>query len=186
MILKNALSLSHDYILQAVSVGDTVIDATCGNGHDTLFLSTLVGKDGHVYAFDIQPRAIDHTRERLTENIPFENTALICDGHENMEKYVSEKISAAMFNLGYLPGADHSISTKKDTSIAAVCAACRLLKSSGLITLCVYSGGDTGFEEKNAILNFCKTLDPKIFTVAIHDFINQPNHPPMLVCIEKK
>ena len=185
-VLHNALTLSHQYIKKAVAAGDTVADATCGNGHDTLFLSSLVGKQGHVYAFDIQQKAIDSTRARLAAEAEYDNVSLILDGHEHMEKYVDSELAAVMFNLGYLPGGDHAKATKKETDIRAINAASRLLKRGGLITLCVYSGGDTGFEERDAVMSCCCAFDPKYFTVLTHEFINQPNHPPMLICIEKK
>ncbi len=185
-LLKNALGLSHEYIKSAVQSGDTVVDATCGNGHDTLFLSNLVGAKGKVYGFDIQAEAIRNTRALFMRSASFQNTALISCGHEMMEQYVPAGIAAAMFNFGYLPGGDHQKATKKETSVRGVGAAAKLLRPGGLITLCIYSGGDTGFEEKEALLAFCKTLDPKQFGVLAHEFINQKNHPPMLICIEKK
>lgn len=182
-ILKNCLGLSHEYIKKVLKEDDIAVDATCGNGHDTILLSELVGDSGHVYGFDIQKEAIESTKNKLGQN---SNVTLILDGHENMESYINCEVSAIMFNFGYLPGGDHNKATKKETSISAINAGLRLLKKGGLITLCIYSGGDTGFEEKNAIVEFLKELDPKKYAVLSHDFINQKNSPPMLVCIEKK
>ncbi len=182
-ILKNCLGLSHEYIKKVLAEGDVAVDATCGNGHDTELLCKLVGDSGHVYGFDVQKQAIDATKERLKGTA---NLTLILDGHENMEKYINGEVSAIMFNFGYLPGGDHNKATKKETSISAIGAGLRLLKKGGLMTLCIYSGGDTGFEEKDAILEFLKVLDAKQFAVLSHDFVNQANNPPMLVCIEKK
>ncbi|MBR5156185.1 MAG: methyltransferase domain-containing protein [Clostridia bacterium] len=182
-ILKNCLGLSHEYIKKVLAEGDTAIDATCGNGYDTELLCKLVGDSGHVYGFDVQKQAIDVTKERLKK---FNNVTLILDGHENMESYVKDEVSAIMFNFGYLPGGDHAKATKKETSISAVDAGLRLLKKGGLMTLCIYSGGDTGFEEKDAILEFLKGIDAKSFSVLMHNFVNQVNNPPILVCIEKK
>lgn len=186
MILKNALTLSHQLIAQAVKKGDTVVDATCGNGHDTLFLSDIVGENGFVYAFDIQACAIESSQNLLAKHQAANNVRFICDGHEHMAHYIAEELSAVMFNFGYFPGGDHSIATQKDSSIAAIAEAMKLIKPGGLISLCVYSGGDTGFEEKDAILAFCSTINPKAFHVAKYEFMNQPNHPPLLVCIEKR
>ncbi|MBQ4515480.1 MAG: class I SAM-dependent methyltransferase [Clostridia bacterium] len=182
-ILKNCLGLSHEYIKKVLGEGDIAIDATCGNGHDTELLCSMVGDSGHVYAFDVQKQAIDATKERVKD---FNNVTLILDGHEKMEGYISGDVSAIMFNFGYLPGGNHNKATKKETSISAIDAGLRLLKKGGLMTLCIYSGGDTGFEEKNAILEFLKGIDSKCFSVLSHDFINQKNNPPMLICIEKK
>lgn len=186
MLLKNAPALSHEYIKNTATCGGIFVDATCGNGYDTLLLSTLAGEGGRVYGFDIQPEAIEKTKQRLSDESPHKNTTLICDGHENMEKYIDGEIDLCMFNFGYLPGADHKKATKKDTSLKAIGVALKLLRKRGIITLCVYSGGDTGFEEKDAILEFCRTLDQKKYNVLLHEFINQKNNPPILICIEKR
>lgn len=183
--LQNALHLSHAYIQSAVKPGDTVVDATCGNGHDTLFLSGLAGKEGRVYGFDVQTAALEQTRARLDKFAAYDNTALIHAGHETMEAHVPPGIAACMFNFGYLPGSDHKTATQAETSLAAIDAALRLLQFGGLVTLCVYYGGDTGFAEKEAILAHCAALDAKEFAVLRHEFVNQPNCPPILVCIEK-
>ncbi len=64
-VIKNSLGQSHDMIQKIVLPGDIVIDATAGNGNDTLFLAGLVGETGRVYSFDIQARAIEKTRKKL-------------------------------------------------------------------------------------------------------------------------
>ncbi len=186
MLLENAPSLSHKYIKDAATCGGIFVDATCGNGNDTLLLSTLAGERGRVYGFDVQPEAIEKTKQRLSDESTYENTTLICDGHENMEKYIDSEIDLCMFNFGYLPGADHEKATKKETSLKAIGVALNLLRRGGIVTLCVYSGGDTGFDEKDAILEFCRTLDQKVYNVLSHEFINQKNNPPILICIEKR
>ncbi len=185
MIFESALSITHFYIESTVKPGDAVIDATMGNGNDTLFLARLVGDTGSVTAFDIQETAVAKTKELLSKNNLSERAALVCDGHENMGKYVSAPIAAVMFNLGYLPGGDHSIATRCETTIAALEAAMRLLKPGGIISLGIYYGGDSGFEEKNAVTEYLKTIDFKKFTVLQHDYVNRPNCPPLAVIIEK-
>jgi len=183
-MVQNALELSHKYIEETVKKGDTVIDATTGNGNDTLFLAKLVGEGGRVFAFDIQPQAVENTKSRLEENeITWCN--VILDGHQNMKKYVTEKVKAVMFNFGYLPGGDKSVFTHKETSIPAIEAAMDLLSDDGIITLVIYYGGKTGFEEKDALLEFLKGIDNHRYSVLYHDFINYPNCPPLVVTISK-
>lgn len=184
MLLNNSLYISHKYIKEVVRPGDTVVDATCGNGHDTLFLSELVGINGKVYSFDIQKQAIENGKARLSELGKYTNTEFILDGHENMKKYVSSA-TAAMFNFGYLPSGDHSIGTKAETSIAAIKSALDIIKTGGIVMLVIYYGGDSGFDEKNALCDFIKTIDFKQFSVLKHEYVNQPNCPPIAVCIEK-
>ncbi len=186
MIFESTLSITHFYIKESVKPGDTVIDATMGNGNDTLFLAKLAGENGHVTAFDIQQAAVEKTSALLEKHGLLQRVKLVCDGHENMEKYVSEPVSAVMFNLGYLPGGDHSIATRHETTTAALEAAMRLLRPGGIITVGVYYGGDSGFEEKEAVMKFFETIDFKEYTVLLHDYINRPNCPPLAVIIEKK
>ena len=134
------------FIRQQVMPGDICIDATMGNGNDTALLSRLAGEKGHVIAFDIQKQALEHTAERLLKDGCPENYQLILDSHENMMNYAKpDTVSCITFNLGYLPGGDHSVATKADSSRKAVEAGLHLLKKGGLMTLCIYSGGDTGF-----------------------------------------
>jgi len=185
MILQQALAQSHEYARKVVREGDTVIDATCGNGYDTLFLAGLVGHTGKVYAFDIQREALGITRKRLMEKGMIHRCFLIPDGHENMHRYVSEPVRLVMFNLGYRPGGDHSICTKGETTFRAVRTALDLLVEGGLIVMVIYHGGDSGFEERDYLMKALPVLDPKKAAVMMTSFVNLPNNPPILVCIEK-
>ena len=83
------------------------------------------------------------------------------------------------FNFGYLPGGDHQIATQADTSIQAIEAGLRLLKKGGIMSLCIYSGGDSGFAEKEALLSYLETLDPRTFLVIVSTYYNRQNHPPI-------
>ena len=96
-----------------------------------------------------------------------------------------DTVSCITFNLGYLPGGDHSIATKADSSKKAVEAGLHLLKKGGLMTLCIYSGGDSGFEERDALLEWLKVLDSRKFLVIKTEYYNRPNHPPMPVLVVK-
>ena len=184
-VIKNSLEQSHYYIKQVVRDGDTVIDATAGNGKDTAFLAELVGETGKVYAFDIQDMALDSTINRLKKLNLNGRVETIKDGHQNMDSYVSERVKAVVFNLGYLPGGDHCIGTKGETTITAIEKAMELIEVNGIISLVVYYGGDSGFEEKGKVLEFVEGIDNKQFTVMRTDFVNQINCPPILLCIEK-
>ena len=171
----------HRFLQDYIHEGDHCIDATCGKGHDTEFLCRLAGKTGRVYGFDIQMEAVEQTRIRLTEAGCAEQAVLICDGHENMGKYVEEQVSAIMFNFGYLPGGDHSIATNARTSLQAVEQGMKLLKTGGVMSLCIYSGGDTGYEERDALLAYLKGLDARKWLVIVHSYYNRKNDPPLPV-----
>ena len=147
------------FIRQQVMPGDICIDATMGNGNDTALLSQLAGKRGRVLAFDIQKQALEHTKERLKrDNCP--------------ENY-------------HLPGGDHSVATRADSSIRAVESGLKLLKKGGLMTLCIYSGGDTGYQERDEMLAFIRQLDPHKYLVILSEYANRPNDPPIPVLIIK-
>lgn len=185
-VLKNSLELSHEYIKKVVKQGDIAVDATAGNGNDTLLLARLVGSTGKVYSFDIQEKAIIKTKEKLVHNDMDRRVKLIKDGHQNMGLYIKEKsIKAVMFNLGYLPGGDHSIATRAETTIPAIETAMGLIVQKGIITIVVYYGGDSGFDEKIRLLDYIESIDSKKFTVMKTEFVNQINCPPILIVIEK-
>ena len=173
----------HRFLSEYISEGDICIDATAGNGSDTEFLCRMVGETGKVYAFDIQRQALENTREKLERAGFPERAELICSGHERMDEHVAEKAAAVVFNLGYLPGGDHALATKAETSLEAVKAAMTLLKPGGVISLCIYSGGDTGYEERDVLLGWLKDADPRKWLVIVNSYHNRKNDPPLPVFI---
>lgn len=186
MILpENTLDITHIYIQKALSDGDFAVDCTMGNGHDTLFMAGLVGANGHVTAFDIQTAAVENTKKLLDSHGLSDRVSLFQCGHEHIDKYVNQPISAAMFNLGYLPGGDHSIATHADTTICAIEKCLKLLKPHGILSIGIYYGGDSGFDEKNEVYEFLKTIDFKKYILISHEYINRPSCPPIAVIIEK-
>lgn len=172
-----------DYLLGFLNKGDAVADATVGNGNDTLKLSNAVGKSGRVYGFDIQSAAIESAKKK---EYVFENVQFINATHSDADKYIKEELAAAVFNLGYLPGGDHSIATKAESTISAIEKFMRMLKPNGYIFIEIYRGGDSGFSESNAVLEFLKGIDYKKFNVLLTDYINRPKNPPMVCVIQKK
>ncbi len=181
---------SHHMLDGLIPKNGFCIDATAGTGQDTVYLAKTVGKNGRVIAFDIQEDAIRRTRERLEKEIGKEEAdsyiKLVLDSHIHMDKYSAEgEVDAILFNFGYLPGGDHSICTKADTSVQAVEVGLRLLKKQGVMGLCIYSGGDTGFEEKDALMNYLQALDSKKYLVVQSVFFNRENNPPIPVIIIK-
>ena len=177
---------SAHFIEEQVKPGDFCIDATMGNGNDTLLLSRLCGESGQVLAFDIQEQALNHTRERLQKAAAPANYTLLLESHSHMRQYARpETVSCIVFNLGYLPGGDHSKATKSNTSITAMEQGLFLLKKGGLLSLCIYSGGDSGFQERDDILTWLKQLDSHKYLVIRSDYYNRPNNPPIPVLIIK-
>ncbi len=181
----NTLKIAHRFISERIKEGDFWIDATAGRGNDTLFLSKLVGESGKVIAFDIQSTAIESTKALLEKN-GVTNAEVIKDSHHNMDSYAKEEtVDGIVFNFGYLPGGDHNICTKAESSIMAIEKGLSLLKVNGVMSLCIYYGGDSGFEEKDALMEYLKTIDSKKYTVVTVDFYNRPNCPPIAVFITR-
>lgn len=174
------------FISRQVKPGDLCIDATAGNGHDTELLCRLAGEQGTVLAFDIQKQALEHTKERLLKGGLLRQARLISDGHEHMGQYAEkETVSCIVFNFGYLPGGDHQLATRLSTSLEAVTCALQLLKKGGLMSLCIYSGGDTGYEERDGLLAFLKGLDSRKYLVIRCEYYNRGKNPPLPVLVIK-
>lgn len=182
----NSLFLSHMVLERHVQEGNFCIDATAGKGRDTAFFCSLVGETGRVLSFDIQQAALDSTGDLLETKGYTGRATLILDSHSNMALYAKpESVDAIAFNLGWLPGGDHSLFTKPDTTIAAIQAGLDLLRVGGLMSLVIYYGGQSGFAERDALLEFLPTLDSNRYTVLETHFCNRPNNPPIPVFILK-
>ena len=175
-----SLEMSHDFLAQVITQEDIVVDATMGNGHDTLFLAKLAKQ---VYAFDIQEQALEKTSQRLQE-AGLTNAELILQGHETVDQFVREA-KAGIFNLGYLPSADKSIITQPQTTIEALEKLCHLLVKGGRIAIMIYYGHEGGDIEKDVVMDFVSQLPQQEYTATIYRTLNQINNPPFLVMIEK-
>jgi tRNA1(Val) A37 N6-methylase TrmN6 len=189
MPLPKATELAHQLAAKRLRRKSKTIDATAGNGHDTLFLAQKVGPDGKVYAFDLQEAAIASTRERMEKEDCAKQVSLHHASHTDMHAHIPEsaqgKIKVVMFNLGYLPGSDKSITTQWPQTLQAVKVALSLISEDGLVTIVAYPGHPAGAEEANALSNFAQWLDPEEFSVAHYAFQNRPNKPPFLIAIER-
>ncbi|MDD2568372.1 MAG: class I SAM-dependent methyltransferase [Clostridia bacterium] len=187
--MKNSLGavqIAHEFISRHVKQGDLCIDATAGRGNDTLLLCRLVGDTGKVIAFDIQKEALESTEELLHQNGLASIGKLVLDSHINMDNYAKiNSVSCITFNLGWLPGGNHKISTEPETSIQAIDKGLSLLCKHGIISICIYYGKDSGFAEKDAVLTYLKRLDSKKYTVIVSEFVNRPNCPPLAVSVIK-
>ncbi|NCA98104.1 MAG: methyltransferase domain-containing protein [Clostridia bacterium] len=184
-LVQNALALSHEYARLLVRPGDTVIDATCGNGGDTEFLADLVGPDGHVIGFDIQSEAIARTTDRLQKAGLLARCELHVASHDRMAERVPPGVRVVLFNLGYLPRGNHAIGTRSETTLPALDQALALLSVGGAVLICLYYGGDSGFEEYQAVLDHIRTLPVRQFAVQKIEMANATNCAPIFICCEK-
>lgn len=190
MKIEKILPFAQNLLKKAIQSGDIVVDATVGNGNDTQFLSELVGPSGRVYGFDIQKEAIIKTEDRLLQYNLADRVTLFHQGHENLDSFIPKeydgKITAAVFNLGYLPGGDKTVITKPATTITAVRKLLKIMAPEGMIVLVIYHGHPGGEEERDQLLSFCRQLDQTAAHVLQYKFINQKNNPPFIVAIEKR
>ncbi|MEJ2315891.1 MAG: class I SAM-dependent methyltransferase [Gammaproteobacteria bacterium] len=163
---RRLTELAHEVVAGHVHAGDIVIDATMGNGHDTLFLAQLVGETGHVYAFDLQQQAIDQTRARLQMNGAAKQVTLIKGNHAEMARLlpagIAGSVAAVMFNLGYLPGGDKSVTTTAESTLQALDASPELIRPGGLISLLIYVGHAGGMEEHQVITEWLEKAGGRV------------------------
>lgn len=179
------LELQKEFILRHLGDGGIAVDFTMGNGHDTSFLSKVVGESGHVYAFDVQPEAIDSTKKTLAVNGCCDNVTLILDSHSNVKKYVACPINAGMFNLGFMPGGDKSKTTMRKTTLPAVRDAVELLAPGGILSVAIYPGHEEGDAEGRELREYYATLDRHVLCCTEIHIVNSPASPYFTI-IEKR
>jgi SAM-dependent methyltransferase len=183
--MMRATELAQLLLGRTLKAGDWVVDATAGNGHDTAWLAERVGPGGRVFGFDVQAAALAIAAERVKG---LEQVVLIHAGHERMsERLQGEakgRLSAVMFNLGYLPGAGKDIITRTETTLAAVGQAVDWLGLGGIVTVVVYPGHAGGAEEAEAVRAFARGLGAG-FAVSQHGRINTRTPAPELIVVER-
>ena len=176
--LKSARYLAADILRRAIEPGDTVVDATMGNGHDTLFLCKLAGEAGR--------EAVENTRKRLTDAGMMGRAKLFCLGHEHMAEEIKEPVAAVVFNLGWLPGGDHSVTTHWETTRQAVDSALKLLKPHGVLVICAYPGHAEGDREREALTDMLAHLPPQEYNVLWHKFLNAGPGAPECFAVQRQ
>lgn len=180
---QSLTTLAQEAVAKTLSDGSLAIDATVGNGHDTLFLADSVAPNGHVIGFDVQPRALEGTRARLeAAGLAAVVTLHLC-GHEDMAQRIPGdwhgRVSAVMFNLGYLPGGDKGLVTNPATTVSALGQAAPLLRTGGLISLLVYRGHPGADAEADAVLAWLHGLG------ASHRVSRHDSPGPVLYLVER-
>ena len=161
----NAITdLAHGFLRAVLRPGDAAVDATVGNGQDTLVLAECVGPTGRVFGFDIQPEALARTRARL-DAANVSHATLYFESHGRMRDLVQEPVRAVAFNLGYLPNSDRQLATRTVTTIRALDAAILLLQAGGVITVIAYRGHPGGLDETDAVRNRLAQLPADAFEV---------------------
>ena len=180
-----ATELAHVLLGQSLKAGDWAVDATVGNGHDTLWLAQRVGPSGRVFGFDVQAAALATAADRVRG---LEQVTLFHEGHERMAERLPaearERLAAVMFNLGYLPGAAKHVITQTESTAAALGQAVDWLAIGGCATVVSYPGHAGGAAEADAVRTFVRGLSAR-FAVSCHQRINSVGPAPELIVIER-
>lgn len=192
------IEIAHKYWKEFLKPGDWVIDATAGNGHDTLFLAQTLfnplennnlSQGSGLIAIDIQEDAIKTSKNRLKQSLPpqtLDNIFFYQQSHQTFPTLALEHpISLIVYNLGYLPGSDKKVKTLSPTTLSSLENAVKLLNINGMISIMCYPGHPEGAEEEAHILDWCKNLSPKDFQICYHSQTNKPKSPTLIILHRK-
>lgn len=190
MAILDILPFAHELTRRALRPGDVAVDATAGNGHDTVHLASLVGENGRVYAVDVQQQAIRATQHKVMTRAESVDVRLLHADHAALRQHIDDAdvghVGAVMFNLGYLPRADHDVKTTPDTTLPALQASIEVLRPGGVVTVVLYTGHDGGPAEARAVRQWADALPQDGYGVLSYRFTNRRNAPPRLIAIEKR
>lgn len=178
--------LAHLLLRGIICDGDLLIDATAGNGHDTVFLAELAGKNGRVLAFDIQAPAIQTARSRVGDAGFSDRVDFHLKTHAKMADHAElGTVAAVMFNLGYLPGEDHQLTTVTEETLSALTTATTLIKTGGILSVVCYPGHDEGSSESAAVESWASALTVVGWRVAKYAMLNTLRPAPFLILLRK-
>lgn len=176
-LFRSHLDLAHSYWKRLVQAGDLLIDATCGNGHDTLALASLQPR--LLYAFDIQSQALESAQKRLEKE---SSIRFIHGCHSQFPPEIaSASVKLIVYNLGYLPGGDKETTTQSSTTLESVSKALDLIMPGGAISITCYPGHAEGAREEAALLFFAEQLDKHMWSCCHHRWINRTQAPSLLL-----
>lgn len=188
-LFQSHLDLAHHYWEMILQKGGSVIDATCGNGHDTLKLTQLLPDQEILIGIDIQKAAISQTQEKLKTSLSEQQLSrvhLFCQSHSTFPALCLEHtIKLIVYNLGYLPGSNKKLTTLTHSTLESLGAALELIAPGGAISITCYPGHDEGAKEEEAILQIVAALSPSLWNVCHHKFLNR-KHSPSLLLIQKQ
>lgn len=180
-MLSSQTDFMHLLLKAFIQPNDVCIDATCGNGFDTLFLASLV-PSGKVYALDIQELALSRTKEKLVKENLLERVELIHASHETFPSHIQENsVKAVVYNLGYLPGSDKKVVTQKETTLKSLDSALKLIQPNGALFVMLYVGHREGAEESELIKDWAKKLPSYKYQVQHMHLLNKNLAPELMV-----
>ena len=168
------LELSRSFWRSFLAPNDLAIDATLGNGHDTLFLREL---GAEVIGLDIQQDALEMSKKLLDGK----GALLLHKSHAELDSLPLErKPKLIVYNLGYLPGGDKSLTTRVESTLVSLNQSIEILDSKGALSITCYPGHDEGQKEEEAILKWAATLPAQEWSVCHHRWLNRARSPSFL------
>jgi tRNA G37 N-methylase Trm5 len=181
-VFSSHLDLAHAYWAKIVCQGDTLVDATCGNGHDTCLLAQMRPKV--VYSIDIQPEALQSAKTLINTHLSEEEQnkiKWILASHEVFPSEIHEaSVKLIVYNLGYLPGGNKSIVTQPETTLRSLQQAEKLIVPGGCISVTCYPGHPEGAREEKELLDYTSRLDPQEWSCCHHRWLNRRLSPNLL------
>lgn len=190
-LFHSHIDLAHNYWKDLITPGDTVIDATCGNGYDTLILAelALTQNAGTLYALDLQTIAIENTRQKLQNQLSsdiYTRIHFIQGCHSQFPKEIIPRSTKLItYNLGYLPSGDKKKTTTVVTTLQSIQHGLDLICNGGAISITIYPGHLEGKEEEDSLLQCSSLLDPKKWSSCYHRWTNRRNSPSLLLIQNK-
>jgi tRNA1(Val) A37 N6-methylase TrmN6 len=185
MQTMSAIKAAQLLLKEKVKSAAVLLDGTAGNGGDTLFLAKNAPPDAKIYAFDIQSAAISQAKETLAAAGFYDRVEFILASHADLDKYILEKIDAAIFNLGYLPRSSHAITTLGKTTLQAVEKVLEKLSVNGAVAITAYLGHSEGAAENEKLAAYLKNLSKSEFVAAQYKMINHADNAPICYVIER-
>ena len=163
MSYVNLLDLAHSFWQKHLTASDNAIDATCGNGHDTLFLAQFL-TSGSLFAFDIQEKALANTKKLLQEHgIKNQKFCFFQQSHTIFKKSLFNcPIKLIVYNLGYLPGSDKKLTTLTQNTLISLEKALDLIIPGGALSIIAYPGHEEGKKETEAIEIWIENLKKQV------------------------
>ncbi|WP_213357498.1 class I SAM-dependent methyltransferase [Chlamydiifrater phoenicopteri] len=178
---SNVVSVAHNLFREFLSPGDIVVDATCGNGKDILVMAKLLKGKGKIIGYDVQKEALAKSMMAFEALLSREEASIISLKHSSHVCLEENGAKLFHYNLGYLPGGDHDITTLTEDTIASLNKALDLLHSEGIITVICYPGHEEGKRERDAVESFAEALDPGRWTVVLRKMMNRNLAPELFV-----
>lgn len=178
---RNMVSLSHKLFAQVIAPGDLVVDATCGNGQDSLQLARLLKGLGRLVMYDIQEQAIHNTKQLLHDQLTEDEIKTLEFKLQSHEHICEQGAKLVHYNLGYLPRSDKSITTMVNSTMISIQKALSLLCCKGCVSVVCYPGHDQGAKETCALESFAQTLSPQQWQVHSHVIMNRHKSPRLLI-----